>query len=89
MSEQVLELYITGNSVRSENAIKSINKICDDATAHKFKLDIIDVLESPEMAENAKILATPTLIKRLPPPVRRLVGDLSDIDKVKQYLDLV
>ena len=88
MSKFKFELYITGNSLRSELAIRSIKNICDDLLKDNFSLDIIDVLEAPELAEREKVLATPTLIKRVPPPLRRLVGDLSNTDLVKHYLDL-
>lgn len=88
MSKFKFELYITGNSIRSELAIRSIRKICEEALQGNFTLDIIDVLENPELAETHKVLATPTLIKRLPPPIRRLVGDMSNTDVVKHYLDL-
>ena len=84
----VLELYITGNSNRSEIAIRSIRQICDDRFKENYKLEVIDVLEHPDRAEKEKVLATPTLIKKVPPPVRRLVGDLSDSEKVLYYLDL-
>lgn len=88
MEEYNLELFITGNSVRSEMAIKNLKKICDEALGDKYNLKIIDILETPNLAEKAKVLATPTLIKSVPPPVRRLIGDFSDLDKLKYYLDL-
>ena len=88
MSKFKFELYITGNSLRSEVAIRSIRSICDELLKDNFTLDVIDVLETPELAEKEKVLATPTLIKRVPPPIRRLVGDLSNTDVVKHYLDL-
>ena len=88
MTVNSLELYITGNSNRSQNAIKSIQKICDEKFKDNYKLEVIDVLEHPEIAEKEKVLATPTLIKKVPPPVRRLVGDLSDTNKIIHYLDI-
>lgn len=88
MNELLLELYITGNSNRSEIAIKSLKRICENEYGNNYKLSIIDVLETPEIAEKEKILATPTLIKRIPPPVKRIVGDMTDEEKVKYYLDI-
>lgn len=83
-----LKLYITGQTPRSERAIENLRKICDDDLASRFELSVIDVLESPQLAEDEKILATPTLIKELPPPLRRVIGDLSDTEKVLLGLDL-
>ena len=88
MNEHIIELYITGNSNRSEIAINCIQKLCESELKSGYKLEVIDVIEMPDIAEKEKVLATPTLIKRIPPPVRRLVGDLSDIEKVKYYLDI-
>lgn len=89
MSKYILELYITGNSLRSEIAVKSLKQLFESNVSLDYQLRVIDVLESPEMAEDQKVLATPTLIKRIPPPVKRLVGDMSNIDKVKYYLDIL
>lgn len=88
MTKHIIELYITGNSNKSELAIRSIKDICEKNLSDSYNLQIIDVLEMPEVAEKEKVLATPTLIRRVPPPVKRIVGDLSDEDKVKYYLDI-
>ncbi|MCF8228575.1 MAG: circadian clock KaiB family protein [Bacteroidales bacterium] len=88
MNKYTFKLFLTGKSARSEGAVKTIKQILKDESGLEFKLDIIDVLESPDIAEQNKVLATPTLIKLLPPPVKRLVGDLNDKEKVKQYLDI-
>jgi circadian clock protein KaiB len=63
-------------------AIANLQRICEQELEGKYELEIIDVLESPQLAEDEKILATPTLIKQLPPPLRRVIGDLSDKEKV-------
>lgn len=84
----VLKLYITGKSAKAKQAIANLRRICDDELHGRYDLQIIDVLEHPELAENDKILATPTLIKRLPPPLRRVIGDLSDKHKVLLGLEL-
>lgn len=88
MKEYILELFITGNSARSEMAIRNLQKVCEEKLAGKYQLKIVDVLDSPQDAEDSKVLATPTLIKVLPPPVRRLIGDFTDLEKLKFYLDI-
>jgi circadian clock protein KaiB len=84
----ILKLYITGKTPRSDQAIAHLKEICARELADKYQLSIIDVLEHPQLAEDEKILATPTLIKELPPPLRRIIGDLSDTEKVLLGLDL-
>ena len=84
-----LKLYVTGRTPRSERAIASIQQICEVELHGQYELAVIDVLENPQLAEDEKILATPTLIKELPPPLRRLIGDLSDGEKVLLGLDIV
>lgn len=83
-----LKLYVTGKTPRSENAIRNLRQLCDEHLAGKYEIDIIDILEQPQLAEDDRILATPTLIKDLPPPLRRLIGDLSEKEKVLIGLDL-
>jgi circadian clock protein KaiB len=78
----VLKLFITGKTPRAETAIANIRRICEEEMQGEYLLEIVDVLENPEAAENEKILATPTLIKQLPPPLRRVIGDLTDKEKV-------
>lgn len=78
----VLKLFVTGKSPRAETAIGNIKRICEQDLHGEYELQIIDVLEHPEAAEQEKILATPTLIKQLPPPLRRVIGDLTDKEKV-------
>jgi circadian clock protein KaiB len=63
-------------------AVNNLRRICEQELRGQYELQVIDVLEQPELAEEEKILATPTLIKQLPPPLRRVIGDLSDKDKV-------
>ncbi|NES83589.1 MAG: circadian clock protein KaiB [Moorea sp. SIO2B7] len=89
MSKYVLKLYITGNSNRSQRAIANLLRICREQLDDQYKVEIIDVLEEPQMAEDQKILVTPTLIKQLPPPLQRIIGDLSNTEKVLLGLDLL
>ena len=88
LSKYVLKLYVTGTSPRAELAIANLRRICDEDLNGQYALEIIDVLEQPEVAETDRILATPTLIKQLPPPLRRVIGDLSDKDKVLLGLEV-
>lgn len=88
MDNYLLKLYITGRTARSEQAIENLKKICKEELADRYDLQVIDVLETPQLAEDDKIMATPTLIKQLPPPIQRLVGDLIDREKVLKYLNI-
>jgi circadian clock protein KaiB len=89
MNNYVLKLYITGKSPRTDRAIANIKRICQQELNNQYDLVIVDVLEHPELAEQAKVIATPTLIKELPLPLRRVIGDLSDTEKVLLGLDIV
>ena len=84
----LLKLYITGKTPRSERAVANLRKICEEDLRGQYELAVVDVLERPQLAEEEKILATPTLIKELPPPLRKIIGDLSDTEKVLLGLDL-
>jgi circadian clock protein KaiB len=83
-----LRLYVTGRTAQSQRAIDNLNRICEADLPGQFQLEVIDVLEHPDLAEHAKILATPTLVKQLPEPVRKIIGDLSDRVKVLVGLDV-
>ena len=89
MSEKILKLYVMGQTSRSERAVINLQRICDEELKGLYKLMIIDVLEQPQLAEDEKIVAIPTLIKELPAPLRRLIGDMSDKGAVLLGLDLV
>ncbi|NJN76159.1 MAG: circadian clock protein KaiB [Synechococcaceae cyanobacterium RL_1_2] len=88
-SKYLLRLYITGNSPNSQRAITNLLRICKEELNDLYKVEIIDVLEQPQAAEDEKIVVTPTLIKRLPPPLQRIIGDLSNKEKVLLGLDMV
>jgi circadian clock protein KaiB len=81
-------LFVTGASARTRTAIANLRRICEQELEGRYELEIIDVLEFPELAEDEKILATPTLIKSLPLPLRRVIGDLSDTEKVLWGLEV-
>lgn len=87
MTRFKLRLYITGRTPQSQRAIENLRLICESELKGNYEVEVIDVLEHPALAENEKILATPTLVKRLPEPVRKIIGDLSDREKVLLGLD--
>ena len=88
LSKYVLTLYVTGSSPHTQTAIDNLNRICAQELDGRYELEIVDVLENPQRAEDERILATPTLIKQLPPPLRRVIGDLSDKNKVLLGLEV-
>ncbi|MDF5724932.1 MAG: circadian clock protein KaiB [Rhizonema sp. PD37] len=85
----VLKLYVAGNTPNSVRALNTLKKILDQEFKGVYALKVIDVLKNPQLAEEDKILATPTLSKILPPPVRKIIGDLSDREQVLIGLDLL
>ena len=88
MSTYVIKLYVTGLTPRSRRAIDNLRRLCEEELQGQFDLVVIDVLERPQLAEDEKILATPTVVKELPLPIRRIIGDLSDSERVLLGLDL-
>lgn len=88
MSKYLLRLFVTGTSSRTGTAIANLRRICEQELRGQYDLEIIDVLQFPDLAEDEKILATPTLIKSLPLPLRRVIGDLSDKEKVLLGLEV-
>jgi circadian clock protein KaiB len=88
MAEYILRLYVMGTTPSSQRALANLNRLCAEELDARYEIQVIDVLTNPRLAEDDKILATPTLIKALPPPLRRVIGDLSDNEKVLLGLDL-
>ncbi len=84
----VLRLYVTGLTPRSSLAIANVRKICDEHLAGRYELEVIDLYQQPGLARGEQIIASPTLIKTLPLPLRRLIGDMSDKEKFLIGLDL-
>ena len=89
MKKYCLRLYITGQSSHSLQAVKNLDDVCKTDLQNEYEIEVIDVLEHPQLAEDEKILATPTLVKQLPTPLRKLVGDLSNRENMLMGLDLV
>ena len=88
-TEYVLKLYVTGQTPRSQQAIAHLKSILEERFKGVYTLKVIDILKNPQLAEDEKILATPTLSRVLPLPVRRIIGDLSDVERVLVGLDLM
>lgn len=86
--EYVLRLYITGMTPRSIRAIENLQEICDQYLSGRYTLEVIDIFQRPKLVRGEQVIAAPTLIKQLPTPLRRFVGDLSDKEKVLFGLDL-
>jgi circadian clock protein KaiB len=85
----VLRLYVAGMTARSLRAIAAIKDICEEHLAGRYELDVIDLYQQPVLAKGDQIVATPTLLKQLPAPLRKLIGDLSDVERVLVGLDLM
>ena len=84
----VLQLYVSGMSPKSMEAIKNIKRLCDEYLKEAFSLEIIDIYKNPEVASEQHIVFSPSLIKRLPPPKKTLIGTLADTDKVIKALGI-
>ena len=85
----VLRLYVAGHTPKSEAALANLTKICDEHLAGGYKLKVINLLKDTKLARGDQILAIPTLVRKLPLPVRRILGDLSNVEGVLIALDLV
>jgi circadian clock protein KaiB len=84
----VLRLYVTGMTPRSTRAIQNVRKICQEHLEGRYDLEVIDVYQQPTLAKDEQIIAAPTLIKKLPLPLRRVIGDMSNMERVLLGLDL-
>jgi circadian clock protein KaiB len=83
-----LRLYVAGQTPRSVQALANLKRICEEHLAGRYRIRIIDLLENPQLAKGDQILAIPTLVRTIPQPARRIIGDLSNIDKVLVGLDI-
>lgn len=85
---QVLRLYIAGQTPRSIAAFSNLKRICEEHLAGRYRIEVIDLVQNPQLAAGDQILAVPTLVRRLPEPVRKIIGDLSNADRVLVGLDI-
>jgi circadian clock protein KaiB len=84
----LLKLYVSGMTTNSQRAIENVQKICEEHLKGRFELEIIDIYQQPIFAKDGQIVAVPTLVKELPPPLRKFIGDLSQTERILAGLDL-
>jgi len=85
----LLRLYVAGQTPKSLLAFSNLKKICEEHLAGRYQIEVIDLLENPQLARGDQILAIPTLVRKLPEPVRKIIGDLSNTERVLIGLDLL
>ena len=83
-----LKLYVAGQTAKSLQAFANLKRICEDHLSGEYHIEIIDLMKNPQLAEGDQILALPTLVRKLPEPVRKIIGDLSNTERVLVGLDL-
>lgn len=83
-----LRLYVTGATARSSRAIENLRKFCETELAGSYDLEVIDIYKNPEAARDAQVIAAPTLVKMQPEPVRRIIGDMTDEDRMRRGLNI-
>jgi circadian clock protein KaiB len=88
LARYVLKLYITGTTPRSAKAIVNIRTLCDTHLKGRYELEVVDISQNPTLAQGEQIIAAPTLIKKLPLPLRRFIGDMSQTERILLGLDL-
>ena len=86
--EWILRLYVAGQSVRSTAALRNLEAICEEHLAGRYRIEVIDLLKQPQLARGDQIVAVPTLVRHLPPPMKKIIGDLSNEESVLVGLDL-
>jgi circadian clock protein KaiB len=84
----LLRLYVAGHTPRSIAAFANLKRICEEYLAGRYQIEVIDLIQNPQLARGDQILAVPTLVRRLPEPVRKIIGDLSNSDRVLVGLDI-
>jgi len=83
-----LRLYVAGQTPKSLTAISNLRRICEEHLAGRYNIEVIDLLKTPQLAEGDQIVALPTLVRHLPPPLKRIIGNLSDTERVLVGLDI-
>ncbi len=84
----VLKLYVSGASSRSSKAIENIRNFCEEHLRGRYELEVIDIYQQPKLLEKDQVVAAPTLVKQLPPPLRKLIGDMSSAEKIMIGLNI-
>jgi circadian clock protein KaiB len=88
MSEYALKLYVAGQTPKAVRAFANLRKICEEHLKGRYSIEVIDLVENPQLGRGDQILALPTLVRRLPAPIKRIIGDLSNTERVLVGLDL-
>lgn len=86
--EWILRLYVTGKSPKCLRALKNLERICEEYLSGKYRIELVDLLTNPRLGRGDQIIAVPTLVRRLPQPMRHIIGDLSDTETVLVGLDI-
>ncbi len=84
----ILRLYVAGQTKKSLLALSNLKKICEEHLSGRYTIEVIDLSKNPQLAQGHQIIAVPTLVRELPPPIRKIIGDLSDEDRVLVGLDV-
>lgn len=87
--EFILKLYIAGKTIKSTKALENLKKICESSVPGRYRIEVIDLMENPKLAEGDQILAIPTVVRLLPEPIRKIIGDLSNTEKVLVGLNII
>jgi len=83
-----MRLYVAGQSPKSVRAVENLRRVCEEHLPGRYEIELVDLLENPQLARSDEIIAVPTLVRKLPEPLRRIIGDLSDTEKVLVGLQL-
>lgn len=87
-AEWILRLYVAGQTPKSLQAFANLKKICEENLANRYVIEVIDLSKQPQLAQKDQIVALPTLVRKLPQPIKRIIGDLSNLDSVMVGMDL-
>ena len=84
----ILRLYVAGNTARASSALRNLEAVCEEHLPGRYKIEVVDLLKHPQLARGDQIVALPTLVRRLPPPMKKIIGDLSNQERLLVGLDL-
>lgn len=84
----ILRLYVAGNTTRGSSALRNLEEVCEEHLSGRYKIEVVDLLKQPQLARGDQIVALPTLVRRLPPPMKKIIGDLSNQERLLVGLDL-
>ena len=84
----ILRLYVAGNTARGSSALRNLEAVCEEHLAGRYRIEVVDLLKQPQLARGDQIVALPTLVRRLPPPMKKIIGDLSNQERLLVGLDL-